>query len=109
MPADVHHIPYTSIELNPRGSYVLAYSDPRLEIGKESPFKIKEVLKSITKSDNLRTYTKNKLLTIRTTRSAETQALLASISFGNYNAIFTHHTTLNTTLATVLADTHKST
>ena len=64
----------------------------------------------MTKSDNLQTYPKKKkLLTIRTTTSAETQALLSSKSFGNHDATFALHTTLNTTVATVLADAHQTT
>ena len=108
---DAYTIPdHSDILLHPRGSYVVAqYTDPTLDIGKESAFKIERVLKEITKSNSLRTFPRPKHLLIKTINPEQTTALLAANTFANHDTSFTLHRTFNTAQCTILANTHRTT
>ncbi|KAF0293178.1 Protein dead ringer [Amphibalanus amphitrite] len=90
------------IELHHLGSYVVGqYTDPRLDMAKESAFKINRTLTDITKSTTLRITPQHKCILIKTSNETQTKALLSATTFANHDASFTLHRTLNTTRATI--------
>ena len=91
-----------NIQLHHLGSYVVGqYTDPRLDMAKESAFKVDRTLRDITKSNSLRITFQNKLILIKTSTESETKTLLSTTTFANHDASFTLHRTLNTTRATI--------
>ena len=93
-----------------RGSYIVGqYTDTRLNIAKESPFKIQRAIKDIISSNTICATPKDKYLLIKTTNLQQTSAILAATTFSNHDATFTLHRTLNTTQCTILTNTHKQT